>query len=179
MQTSTMLYEALARDTFQIQIQSEIVGFQVAETGMWVNRCPGIGVSPDGVLYDPLTCSEGVLEIKCPHSLHTVDPNKFDELLTGKRLAAFYLKRDDTVKLKKTPQYYYQIQLQMAVCEMPWGYFVVWTPCGQFYEKITYDSTLIAHMIPKLTEYHREHLCPKYFLMRLPRRPLPLLKVTT
>ena len=182
-QTATMLYgtkhEALARDTFDIQIQSEIVGFQVAETGMWVNRrYPGIGASPDGVLYDPLTCSEGVLEIKCPHSLQTVDPNKFDELLTGKRLAAFYLKRDDTVTLKKTHQYYYQIQLQMAVCEMQWGYFVVWTPCGLFYEKITYDSTLIAHMIPKLTDYHREHLCPEYFLMRLPRR-LPLLKLTT
>ena len=67
MQTSTMLHKALARDTFPIQVQSEIVGFQVAETGMWVNRCPG-SVSPDGVLYDPLTCSEGVLEIKA-HTL--------------------------------------------------------------------------------------------------------------
>ena len=170
-QTAAMVYghehELLARETFQCSVEQEIEGFHVAETGMWVNqKYPGIGASPDGVLYDPVSCTSGVLEIKCPQSMRNDDPNKFDECLTAKRLTAFCLRRDESsgeMKLKVNHEYHYQMQLQMAVCEMQWGYFVVWTPCGMHFEKVLYDSALVGQMIPKLTTFHRMHLCPEYF----------------
>ena len=183
-QTAAMLHgtvsEVLAREAFRSKIDEEIAGFQVADTGMWINRrYPGTGASPDGILFDPISGTKGVLEIKCPISLKGIDPNKFDEILSGKQLGAFCLKRDQTagvLKLKPNHPYYYQIQLQMAMCEMQWGYFVVWTPCGLHYEKVTYDVKLVDEMLPKLTEFHRRYLCPEYFLMRLPRR-LTLMKL--
>ena len=92
-QTAAMLHgnvnEVLARESFQVKIKKEIAGFQVAETGMWINkRYPGMGASPDGILFDPISDTKGVLEIKCPMSLKSVDPNKFDECLTVKQLGA-------------------------------------------------------------------------------------------
>ena len=183
-QTAAMLHgnvnEVLARESFQVKIMKEIAGFQVAETGMWINgRYPGMGASPDGILFDPISDTKGVLEIKCPMSLKAIDPNKFDECLTVKQLGAFCLKRDETdgtLKLKTNHPYYYQMQLQMAMCELQWGYFDVWTPHGVHYESVVYDVKLVDDILPKLREFHRRYLCPEYFLMRLPRR-LTLMKL--
>ncbi|KAK2178530.1 hypothetical protein NP493_540g02016 [Ridgeia piscesae] len=61
------------------------------------------------------------------------------------------------------------MQIQMAMCEMQWGYFVVWTPFGLHHEKVTYNAALVDQMIPQLREFHQMYLCPEYFLMRLPR----------
>ena len=47
--------EIMAREALHSVIEKEVRGFQVAETGMWVNRqYPGIGASPDGLLFDPM-----------------------------------------------------------------------------------------------------------------------------
>ena len=182
-QTAAMLHgchnEIVAWEDFQMAIANEITGFQVAETELWINRqYPGIGASPDGLLFDPVSNTKGVLEIKCPISIKHIDPKCCDVFLTGKKFTSFCLKRDktNTLKLKTNHPYYFQMQIQMAMCEMQWGYFVVWTPFGLHHEKVTYNATLVDQMIPKLREFHQRYLCPEYFLMRLPRR-LPLLKL--
>ena len=65
-QTAAMLHgchnEIVAREDFQTAIVNEITGFLVAETGMWINRqYPGIGASPDGILFYPVSNTKGVL----------------------------------------------------------------------------------------------------------------------
>ena len=94
MQTATMLHgnvkAVLARESFQVKIKKEIAGFPVDGTGMRIHgRYPGMGASPDGIVFDPISDTEGVLEIKCHMPLKAIGPNKFDECLTVKRLAAF------------------------------------------------------------------------------------------
>ena len=45
---------------------------------MWINgQYPGVGASPDGLLFDPHNSSHGILEIKCPMSLKSVTPCDF------------------------------------------------------------------------------------------------------
>ena len=69
--------EIMAPEAFHSVIEKEVRGFQVAETGMWINRqFPGIGASPDGLLFDPVSNTKGDLEIKCQMSIKRIDQNK-------------------------------------------------------------------------------------------------------
>ena len=61
-------HESVARKEFASRFFSK--GLKCVETGMWINgQYPGVGASPDGLLFDPHTSSHGILEIKCPMSL--------------------------------------------------------------------------------------------------------------
>ena len=80
MQTAAMLHgnvnAVLARESFQVKIKKEIAGFQVDGTGMWIyGRYPGMGASPDGIVFDPISDTKGVLKIKCHMPLKVIDPN--------------------------------------------------------------------------------------------------------
>ena len=87
---------------------------------MWVNgRYPGIRATPDGLLFDAHTNSRGVLEIKCPKSLQSVAPCEFADHLSAKQVKAFCLQKSpDGLLLKTNHAYYYQMQLQVGVCEV-------------------------------------------------------------
>lgn len=100
---------------------------------------PWIGVSPDGIVTLPNSSGTRVLlEVKCPYGQRT-DP---DFSASG-----FYLKRGDGTLLAtcggkgngrdeyllnmKTAQgrnYYYQIQLSLAVLNIDYAHLFVWTP---------------------------------------------------
>ena len=116
---------------------------------MWVNgRYPGIGAPPDGSLFDAHTNSWGVLEIKCPKSLQSVAPCEFADHLSAKPVKAFCLQQTPNGQFLKTNHaYYYQMQLQMGVCEVQWGYFVVWTPLGIHCEQIVFDATFFQPLL--------------------------------
>ena len=118
---------------------------------MWVNgRYPGIGASPDGLLFDANTNSRGVLEIKCPKSLQSVASCEFADHLSAKQVKAFCLKESpDGLFLKTNHAYYYQMQLQVGVCEVQWGYFVVWTPLGVHCEHIVFDATFFQPLLQR------------------------------
>ena len=72
-------------------------------------------------------------------------------------------------ELRYAHAYYYQVQLQMGVCEVQWGYFGVWTPLGLYTENIVFDATFFCHCCETYT-LHRHYLLPEFFLMKLPRR---------
>ena len=57
-----------------------------------------------------------------------------------------------------------------CVCEVQWGYFVVWTPLEVHCENIVFDDTLFSAIVAKLTNFHVHYLLPEFFLMKLPRR---------
>ena len=59
-QTVALLYGCdnyiMAQEAFHSVVEKEITGFQVAETVVWIKRqYPGIGDSPDGLLFDPVS----------------------------------------------------------------------------------------------------------------------------
>ena len=66
-------HESVARKEFASRFFSK--GLKCVETGMWISgQYPGVGASPDGLLFDPHTSSHGILEIKCPMPLKSVAP---------------------------------------------------------------------------------------------------------
>ena len=110
-------------------------------------------------------------------SLKSVAPCDFIDHFSDKQVKAFCLQKTaDGLALKKNHAYYYQVQLQMGVCEVQWGYFVVWTPLGLYTEKIVFDATFFSAIVAKLTNFHCHYLLPEFFFMKLPRR-LPFASV--
>ena len=102
---------------------------------MWLAK------SPDGIIVDSMQTEgrhDGILETKCPYSGRKVIPevtcqevNRFcSSLVNGQ------------VTLNKTHNYYYQLQGQLAVAQLPWCDFVIWTPHGASVQRIDHDENV-------------------------------------
>ena len=91
-------------------------GVKVVKSGLWVNPLyPGMGCSPDGVVYED-NGRVGLIEIKCPSTLEKHHPSEACEKLTRKQKSAFCCKlKDDTLTLKHTHSYYWQIQIAISM----------------------------------------------------------------
>ena len=73
-----------------------------------------------------------MLEVKCPHCVKDGLPKE--------EVNMFCLTKDnDKWKLKRTHTYYYQVQMQLAVCKLPYCDFIVWSRGEVIVERITVD----------------------------------------
>jgi YqaJ-like viral recombinase domain len=119
-QTAAMAYgirhKQAAFDEYANRQSASNDTLSVEKSGMWVNgRYPGFGCSPDGLVEE--AGNSGLLEIKCPKILQNIHPLALNEL-TKNQLNSFCCKLvDDKLSLKKTHAYYFQIQMQLAICE--------------------------------------------------------------
>eukprot|EP00112_Aurelia_sp_Birch-Aquarium-sp1_P020389 Seg5241.2 transcript_id=Seg5241.2/GoldUCD/mRNA.D3Y31 product="hypothetical protein" protein_id=Seg5241.2/GoldUCD/D3Y31 len=95
--------------------------FTIYQSGLVIDAdFPCLGASPDGVV----TCSchgTGILEIKCPYKYK-------DGLIGWSNARDFPI--DETLLVKQNHMYYYQIQLQMELCQVEFGYFYVYANGG-------------------------------------------------
>ena len=135
--------------------------YQVSITGIHISTMhPWLAASPDGVVEDPTQAEGrrlGLLEIKCPYSGRTMIPevacqevNQFCSSLA-----------DGQVMLKKTHNYYYQVQGQLEITQLPWCDFLNWTPQGTSLQRIESDEKLWTTVYPKLRFFYREYLLPE------------------
>ena len=62
---------------------------------------------------------------------------------------------------KKSHNYYYQIKGELAVTQLPWCDFVVWTPHGTSVLRIERDKNLWKQMYCKLKAFYHEYLLPE------------------
>lgn len=148
------------------------------ETGLWINpSMPQLGCSPDGLVTDE-NGDEGLIEVKCPYVLRKTSPACGKEQLTKKQInnLCCQILGDGTLRLKREHKYFYQVQMQMAVCEKKFCDFVVWSKQGLSVERILPDQDFWKYTAPKLVRFHQDYLVPEYFMMRLPR-DLPPLKI--
>jgi len=104
-------------------------GFKIKDAGLFLHSDdPYIGVSPDRTVC--CDChGKGVLEVECPFGMKDGLPpddkeNVFMELKNGKWI------------LKNDHAYFYQVQTQFNVCQLPYADFVVWTKNGVTFEWI-------------------------------------------
>ena len=120
------------------------------ESGIFISTTKGyLGASPDGlVLHGDRVC--GYIEIKCPYSAR----NKTISDACGD--SRFYMHIDGgKPSLKKGHNYYYQIQGQLAVLNLDWCDFIVWTTKG-----ITVERIFVQHHFwkdqcsPKLDSFY-------------------------
>lgn len=73
--------EEKAREEYAVAFE-----FEVAKTGLWVNsKYPGLGASPDAIVFDPQSGSSGLLEIKCPKILENLLPTDLEKLTSTQR----------------------------------------------------------------------------------------------
>ena len=107
---------------------------------------PFIGASPDSIF----TCKchgKFVVEAKCPHMCKTMQKAP-DEVATEER--SFCLENVNGIcSLRKDHSYYYQLQMQMEVCNVEASFFVVWSEKGSFIQMIPKDVPFIKKNLQK------------------------------
>lgn len=83
---------------------------------------PYLAASPDGLIED-----NSIIEIKCPSTIKECTP---EEAVNCKKLK-YMVYHDGKLVLKKTDNYYYQVQGQLNITEKMFCYFMVWSPKGK------------------------------------------------
>ena len=148
-------HEDTARKEY-VELASEYhVNFECCDSGLHVNpKFPHLGATPDGVTNCDC-CGNGLLEIKCPYKHRNEHPHKVQD-------PTFYLKKDDgEIHLPTDHEYYFQVQGQLAVCEMDYCDFVCWTPCGLHCERILVDTNFFEQVKPSLDKFFISVLLPR------------------
>ena len=118
-------HESDARKEYEYVMKQHHQLFTVKESGLILDPMYSfVGASPDGVVTCTC-CGTGVLEIKCPYSCR----NKgLQELSEEKSRFFLCVTEAGNLELKDNHQYFYQIQLQMKLCNASFCDFVVWSP---------------------------------------------------
>ena len=113
------------------------------------------GATPDGIV----NCSchgPGVLEIKCPFRCKEAS---FKETATQ---ASFCLEEhDDGLRLKEDHAYYYQVQLQMKMCQVDYADFVVWKEEDLFVQRIKIDKEFIDDAMERAEPFVKQGILPE------------------
>ncbi|KAL5238042.1 hypothetical protein ACI65C_005452 [Semiaphis heraclei] len=126
-----------------------------------------LAASPDGLINE-----DSIIEIKCPSSIKEYTPQ---EAVTLKKLK-YMTDYNGKLVLKKTDNYYFQVQGQLNIAEKKYCYFVVWSPKGFVIDKISRDESFWNTKIePFVTRFYMDSLLPEIIDSRfdrgLPIRP--------
>ena len=111
-------------ESVAIYAYQHMTGRVVKPTGIWLFHNNIMGASPDGLVFgDQHNASAvGILEVKCPYSLRDTEIGCDSEW----QHHLHYL--DCNNELKKTHEYYHQIQGAIAAVGVQWYDFVIRTP---------------------------------------------------
>lgn len=182
LRTSAVVYgqanESRARSAYTEKMRAGNPDIKVEETGFWVHpKFPELGCSPDGLVTD--NCEgehrHGLLEIKCPKILEGKDVTKFETVLTKSQVARFCLHwKNNKIILRRSHQYYHQIQMQMGILGRKWCDFVVWSSVNLVVERIKFDESFWNSLRRKLVVFHHMYVCPEHFQMKIPRELSPI-----
>ena len=94
--------------------------FTVVDAGVFIDHLdPFLGASPDGI-SQCACCGHGVVEVECPFCFK-------DDLPEDNRQFCMVVNSEGSYSLKTNHSYYYQVQLQLYVCDVAHADFVVWT----------------------------------------------------
>lgn len=122
---------------------------------------PFLGASPDAYVNDPTSVDQyGLAEIKCPYKYRDLSPE--DAAMNLDFFCSLCVEGGVKVlHLKRTHDYYSQIQGQLAIVDRKWCDFIVYTTKGISVERIRFDSKFwMLQLLPKLTDFYDNCLCP-------------------
>ena len=120
--------------------------------GFIVNpSAPHLGCSPDRLVFDPSKQGQrwGLLEVKCP------DKNSYKECQC--------LKQNSTggeYHLKRTHDFYFQVQGQLGVTGFKWCDFMVYCKEDFIIDRIAFDEDFFVNMKLKLDTFYFDHFLP-------------------
>ena len=119
------------------------------------NKFPFLGASPDGILHCEKCLTKHLVEIKCISSKRHYQPS------VALALAGICNKEEDgTLVMNKSHSYYYQIQGQMAICEISKCWLVGYTHKGVHPLLIEFDSHFWQSTLEKLDVFYTESFYP-------------------
>ena len=104
--------EDIAWKAYLESVQETHSNLEYFDSGLHVNlNFPHLGATPDGIISCDC-CGKGFIEIKCPFKHRDKHPHEIPN-------RDFYLQQDEGGKfhLHDDHEYYYQVQVQLAVCD--------------------------------------------------------------
>lgn len=121
---------------------------------------PFLGASPDGAVYDPANTQYpfGFLKIKCPYTARNILPS---EACRDSTFCCNLDAQSGSLMLKKSHDYYCQIQGQMALGERPWCDFVIYTQRGIHVQRIHFHEVFWRELLPKLISFYNNCVVPE------------------
>lgn len=155
--------EKKALNDFTLEETLKHTNFTVSNCGLFVKKDrPYISCSPDAMCVCRC-CGKATIEIKCPFVL--ANPQR--SVQNGYKDVSFLELNNDKLQIKKTHQYYTQIQAQMAITGCKRAYFVVWSPAGKpFIELLSFDSCHWQMILQSLIQFYSAYVLDFLFSKR-------------
>ena len=135
--------------------------FKMEKSGFVISSdYPYIGASPDSMV-ECSCCGKGTVEVKCPYCVRDKEiPECLEKVSCMENVAG-------KVQLRKSHQYYYQIQTQVFVCNVDYCDFVIWTKEGLHHDRMEPDHALWDEICKRATGFFKRAVLPelvgKYF----------------
>ena len=160
-------HEKTARDAYVKKIVDSHVNFIASDRGLVIHpQFPHFGATPDGFIKCDC-CGCGVIEVKCPFSC------KSRSFLEASEDTTFCLEiADGKYNLKRKHAYFYQIQLQMKLCEVEYGDFIVWSGEELVVLRIEKDEAFLREAMDKATSFFKYGVLPELLAKWYTRLPL-------
>ena len=168
-------HENNARKEYEYAMKQQHQSFSVKESGLILDPMyPFVGASPDGIITCTC-CGTGVLEIKCPYSCKNKGLKEVSE-----EKSCFFLRVTETghLELKDNHQYFYQVQLQMKLCNTSYCDFVVWSKNqGILVQRLFPDAEFIERALKQVENFIKCGILPElvsnwYTKSRVPSKVL-------
>lgn len=157
------LHESTAFDQYQ-SMHSSKSGLILRKSGIFISSEDGfLAASPDGILHNNENKC-GMLEIKCPYSCRNLTV-----LEACNQVKAFCCEVvNNEIHLKKSHDYYYQVQGALAIAKVEWCDFVVWTTKDMHTERIIFDQSFWNTCYLRLKTVYLSYILPEIIYPRIP-----------
>ena len=110
---------------------------------------PYLGATPDGIMKCTCCSHEYIVEIKCPFKC---TKRNFFELVNNDKEFCMEIK-DGKNYLKRNHQYFYQVQLQMLISNIPIFYFIMYDGEPSLIEKIYIDKEFLTENLNNARDF--------------------------
>jgi len=110
--------------------------FKIESSGLHINpKYPYFGASPDGITNCDC-CGVSILEIKCPYCI------QFKSILNLSENGYSFIKsKNGELTIKEEHDYYYQIQMQMAITNKKYCYLVGWCKKDFAFARVPFNES--------------------------------------
>lgn len=162
----TSIHHGITNEPIAREQLSEILEEEISSCGLFIDKnIPYFGASPDGIIKR----SNTLIEIKCPLAPYKMG---IDEAIKNHKMHFWrYNKKNNEITINKNSDWYYQVQGQMHICEVPKCILAIWYGDKKIkIEIIEEDKKFwVEKMEPKLTEFYFDCLLPELIDPRLTR----------
>jgi len=174
-----LLQEEDTEKQYQEHMKQSCKDFSVSgDCGLVVStQHPWLAATPDGFVHDPdATPQNGLVEYKNPHACRN---STIEEAITSKQIK-FLTLNNGAVSLKRSHQYYYQVQTAMLCTQTEWCDFVVRTSVDfKVVERVRVDNEFCDSFIHKVQGFYFNSILPELMKKHNPIREPAWISNTT